>query len=220
VKPAFNATLNYQHVTKWAEQITTPAGAVAAMRRAFTQARNGRPGPVLIEVPGDLWGEEVPEPFEYTPTTRALSRPDAESIDAAAQVLVGIGLWTVLFVLPAKRLVQRFGSIRRIHIDTNTVTVSERGMFGSRQWSAPLSEYTGITRHLRSTLSGLRHELIMVHRESRKSVLLHSGDLASPPTIEQAVRLLGLPEIQPRELYRRGTFGRPATPAPVVAGLA
>jgi hypothetical protein len=144
----------------------------------------------------------------------------ADNPGAAAQVLVGIGLWTVLFVLPAKRLVQRFGSIRRIHIDTNTVTVSERGMFGSRQWSAPLSEYTGITRHLRSTLSGLRHELIMVHRESRKSVLLHSGDLASPPTIEQAVRLLGLPEIQPRELYRRGTFGRPATPAPVVAGLA
>ncbi|HEY7466650.1 MAG TPA: thiamine pyrophosphate-binding protein, partial [Dehalococcoidia bacterium] len=88
VKPAFNATLNYQHVTKWAEQITTPAGAVAAMRRAFTQARNGRPGPVLIEVPGDLWGEEVPEPFEYTPTVRALSRPDAQSLEAAAQALV------------------------------------------------------------------------------------------------------------------------------------
>jgi acetolactate synthase-1/2/3 large subunit len=88
VKPAFNATLNYQHVTKWAEQVTTPAGAVAAMRRAFTQARNGRPGPVLIEIPGDMWGEEVPEPFEYTPTTRALSRPDAHSLEAAAQALV------------------------------------------------------------------------------------------------------------------------------------
>jgi len=88
VKPAFNATLNYQHITKWAEQVTTPGGAVAAMRRAFTQARNGRPGPVLIEIPGDIWGEEVPEPLEYSPTFRALSRPDVQSIDAAAQALV------------------------------------------------------------------------------------------------------------------------------------
>jgi hypothetical protein len=141
----------------------------------------------------------------------------ADNPGAAAQVLVGIGLWTVLFVLPAKRIVQRFGTERRICIDTGSVTVSERGLFGSRHWSAPLSEYTGIARHLRSTLSGLRHELILVHREPRKSVLLHSGDLASPPTIEQAVRLLALPEIQPRELYRRRTFRSPPVAAPAAA---
>ena len=145
----------------------------------------------------------------------------ADHPGAAAQVLVGIAVWTVMFVLPAKRIVQRFGVARRIHIDAGTVTVSERGFFGSRQWSAPLSEYKGITRHLRSTLSGLRHELILVHREPRKSVLLHSGDLASPPTIDQAKRLLGLPEIQPRELYRRRTFRAPAAaPGPVVARAA
>jgi hypothetical protein len=141
----------------------------------------------------------------------------ADNPGAAAQVLVGIGLWTVLFVLPAKRIVQRFGAERRICVDTSSVTVSERGLFGSRHWSAPLSEYTGIARHLRSTLSGLRHELILVHREPRKSVLLHSGDLASPPTIEQAVRLLALPEIQPRELYRRRTFRSAPVAAPAVA---
>lgn len=38
----------------------------------------------------------------------------ADHPGAAAQVLVGIGLWTVLFVLPAKRIVQRFGTVRRI----------------------------------------------------------------------------------------------------------
>ncbi len=141
----------------------------------------------------------------------------ADHPGAAAQVLVGIGLWTVLFVLPAKRIVQRFGTVRRIQVDTGAVTIGERGLFGSRRWSAPLSEYIGITRHLRSTLSGLRHELILVHREPRKSVLLHSGDLASPPTIEQATRLLGLPEIQARELYRRRTSGRAPAAVPAVA---
>jgi len=141
----------------------------------------------------------------------------ADHPGAAAQVLVGIGLWTVLFVLPAKRIVQRFGTVRRIQVDTGAVSIGERGLFGSRRWSAPLSEYIGITRHLRSTLSGLRHELILVHCEPRKSVLLHSGDLASPPTIEQATRLLGLPEIQARELYRRRTSGRAPAAVPAVA---
>jgi acetolactate synthase-1/2/3 large subunit len=87
VRPAFNATLNFQHVTKWAEQVTNPAGVVAAVRRAFTQARNGRPGPVLLEVPGDMWQEEVPD-FEYTPTRRALSMPAWDATDAAAKALI------------------------------------------------------------------------------------------------------------------------------------
>jgi acetolactate synthase-1/2/3 large subunit len=88
VKPAFNAALNYQHVTKWAEQVNTPAGIVASVRRAFTQARNGRPGPVLLEIPGDIWNEEVPEPIDYTPTSRALFAPNDASVDAAAAALI------------------------------------------------------------------------------------------------------------------------------------
>jgi acetolactate synthase I/II/III large subunit len=89
LQPNFNSTLNFQHVTKHCEQITTPLQIVPAMRRAFTQARNGRPGPVLLEVPGDMWREEVPGAFEYTPTRRALSAPDHAAVDAAAAALIG-----------------------------------------------------------------------------------------------------------------------------------
>jgi acetolactate synthase-1/2/3 large subunit len=88
VKPAFSSTLNFQHVTKWAEMVTTGAMVVDAMRRAFTQARNGRPGPVLLEMPADVWQEEVPEPWNYVPTSRALSGPDLRAVDAAAQALI------------------------------------------------------------------------------------------------------------------------------------
>ena len=45
VPPNFSALLNYQHVTKSCEQVTVPAAVGDALRRAFTQARNGRPGP-------------------------------------------------------------------------------------------------------------------------------------------------------------------------------
>ena len=51
VKPAFNAALNFQHVTKHCEQVTTADDIVPALRRAFSLARNGRPGPVLVEIP-------------------------------------------------------------------------------------------------------------------------------------------------------------------------
>jgi acetolactate synthase-1/2/3 large subunit len=88
VRPGFNAALNFQHVTKACEQITTPSQIVPAMRRAYTMARNGRPGPVLLEVPGDMWMEEVPGQLDYKPTKRVLSAPDHASVDAAAAALI------------------------------------------------------------------------------------------------------------------------------------
>ncbi|MEY4763286.1 MAG: hypothetical protein RLZZ200_3143 [Pseudomonadota bacterium] len=88
VKPGFNATLNFQHVTKHAETINTPDQLVPALRRAFSFARNGRPGPVLIEIPGDMWNVEVPGEISYKPAKRMLSAPDHKSVDAAASALV------------------------------------------------------------------------------------------------------------------------------------
>ncbi len=45
IRPGFNAALNFQHIVKQAEQINTPEMLVPALRRAFSMARNGRPGP-------------------------------------------------------------------------------------------------------------------------------------------------------------------------------
>ena len=41
-------------VTKWSSQLRDPAAMPWLMRRAFHVARNGRPGSVFVEVPGDL----------------------------------------------------------------------------------------------------------------------------------------------------------------------
>ena len=88
VKPAFNAALNFRHVTKSTEQVTTADDIVPALRRAFSMARNGRPGPVLVEIPGDMWTEELSGPVDYKPAKRALTAPDAGSVDAAAAALI------------------------------------------------------------------------------------------------------------------------------------
>jgi len=87
IRPAFNSTLNFQHVTKHSEIVSRPEQIVPALRRAFSIARNGRPGPVLIEVAG-IWGAEVPGELDYTPSRRILSAPDPKDVDAAAAALV------------------------------------------------------------------------------------------------------------------------------------
>src|SRR5437660_9258598 len=61
IPPNFSSFLNYQHVTKWAEQVILADAVPDAIRRAFTQLKNGRPRPLLVELPWDLLREEVPD---------------------------------------------------------------------------------------------------------------------------------------------------------------
>ena len=85
--PNFNSTLNMRHVTKWAEPLTMGSAIPEVMRRIFSQLRNGRPGPVLLEVPADLWNEEVPDGWTHTRAFTARSAPDPAVVAEAAQVL-------------------------------------------------------------------------------------------------------------------------------------
>jgi acetolactate synthase-1/2/3 large subunit len=88
VQPNFLSTLNMRHVTKHAEQVLVPEAVPAAMRRAFTQVRNGRPRPALVEIPGDLWGEEVPEPINYRPAPALRVGPDPDAVERVADALL------------------------------------------------------------------------------------------------------------------------------------
>lgn len=88
VQPNFNSALNYRHVTKSCEQVTVPEAVPEALRRAFTQARNGRPRPALVEFPSDVFGEEIPDSFDPTPVPTTRYGPDSASITAAADALL------------------------------------------------------------------------------------------------------------------------------------
>ena len=88
IKPSFNATLNFQHITKHAEMVTSASQVVPALRRAFSIARNGRPGPVLVEISSGLWRTDVPGELDYTPAPRVLSAPNPADVDRAAAELI------------------------------------------------------------------------------------------------------------------------------------
>src|SRR2546428_330172 len=87
IQPNFNSFLNYHRVTKWSEQVIVADAAPEAMRRAFTQVKNGRPRPVLVEFPVDVLREEIGD-FDYTPAPRTRVGPDPRDVSRVAEALV------------------------------------------------------------------------------------------------------------------------------------
>jgi len=88
IQPHFSSLTNFAGITKSVEQINTADRTSEVMRRAFAALRQGRPGPVVVEVPVDVAGEEVAEEaFYYQPTRRIVSQGDPNDVEAAARAL-------------------------------------------------------------------------------------------------------------------------------------
>jgi thiamine pyrophosphate-dependent acetolactate synthase large subunit-like protein len=87
VDPNYNAVREMRGITKSAEAVTLAAEVPNIMRRAFSHLRNGRGGPALVEVPADMWNEELPGPLDYTPVVAARYAPDPAAVREAAQLL-------------------------------------------------------------------------------------------------------------------------------------
>ena len=89
VPPNFNSTISMSTVTKSAEPITSAAEVSNVMRRAFTRLRSGRGGPSLVEIPADMWSDELPGELHYTPVKSVRFGPDPEDVGRAAAILAG-----------------------------------------------------------------------------------------------------------------------------------
>jgi acetolactate synthase-1/2/3 large subunit len=87
VPPNFSAVRAYSPVTKWAETVNHASRVPQMMQRAFTQLRNGKPGPVLLEVPTDVMDEEVGA-FTYLPTKASRPHGDPADVREAVRVLL------------------------------------------------------------------------------------------------------------------------------------
>jgi thiamine pyrophosphate-dependent acetolactate synthase large subunit-like protein len=83
----YNSTLQMKGISKHCEPILIGAETPHVMRRAFTQLRNGRPQPVVVEVPFDAFDDIVPEPLDYTPVYVSKAAPDPEAVVKAAKIL-------------------------------------------------------------------------------------------------------------------------------------
>ena len=83
----YNASVSMRSITKSAEPVTSGKELINVMRRAFQQLRAGRGGPVLVEVPNDVWAEEV-DPDQYVPPSVIRTGTDMDAVKEAAKRLV------------------------------------------------------------------------------------------------------------------------------------
>ena len=124
VRPTFNAVRNYEGFTISAEAILRPDQVANVMRRAFHSLRNGRPGPVLVEMTGDVCAEEVPpEGLDYTSPKYARQAPSRGDVKDAVKALLGAKnpmIWAGKGVLHAgaSALLTEFAELTNIPVYT------------------------------------------------------------------------------------------------------
>ncbi|MDR0852661.1 MAG: glyoxylate carboligase [Clostridiales Family XIII bacterium] len=75
-------------IAKKTYQITDPAKAVETVSEAFRVAREGKPGPVVIDLPLDVQNAEIDfSPADYRPQSYEIPAPKAEDITKALELI-------------------------------------------------------------------------------------------------------------------------------------
>lgn len=115
----------------------------------------------------------------------------------ALGALVGVGIWLAMFGIPSWRAMQRLGWILDIEIKDRTVAVRERSLLGTRSWHCPLEQFEGISHHVRTSLSGTRHELVLIHPERERSLLVHMAETISKNETDAFAQRFGLATLSP-----------------------
>ena len=106
VRPNFSPVRTYQTVSKFSEVIIQADQVANVMRRAFHSLRNGRPGPIIVEIPADVGTQNVPEEaLNYHSPKRSPQSPAADDIKAAVRLLLNASkpvIWSGMGVLFSK----------------------------------------------------------------------------------------------------------------------
>lgn len=154
------------------------------------------------------------------------SDPAARAV-VTARPMVGVSLLGGLLVLagifgwPLAVLARRALGRRRVTIGGGTVHLEAAGLFGKRSWTEPLAAYAGLIHRVRTSISGVRHELVLVHPNPSRSVVVLSAPQIPAEAIASAARLFALAEIPSREAATltplHGYFGL-AEAKPLAAG--
>lgn len=142
----------------------------------------------------------------YEPTSVWLiARNPSTAIQLGLALVVGL----IFVTYPLRRLVQRMRSPRLIMINEGTVSATATRRDGSTTWSEPLSAYHGIAHHVRTTLSGAHHEIVLIHAEASKSVVLQTAERIAQPQVDAVAALLNVAVVPARMLYERTRLPAP-----------
>ena len=88
VRPVFRAANVFQPVTKWSALAHSVQELPGLLRRAYHAMRSGKAGPVLIEVPDEVFTAEYQGPLDYAPVSLQRAAPDPAAVKKAAEMLL------------------------------------------------------------------------------------------------------------------------------------
>ncbi len=86
--PTFRAAQVFAPVTKWSAMAHTVDEVPDLMRRAYQAMRSGKPGPVLVEIPKEVFDADYTGPLDYLPVPHQRFAADPDAIRRAAQMLL------------------------------------------------------------------------------------------------------------------------------------
>ena len=138
----------------------------------------------------------------------------ADNPGSTALLACGIVLGTGLLIYPLRAGLARLGGKATVRMADGMVTFESQGLLHRDVWRAPLAQFCGVTHHIRATLSGPRHEIILVHPDPSRDILLHVAPRHPKDDAAHYADLLGLGQLQPRTLYSRRR-SRPIETVPV-----
>ena len=88
VRPVFRAADVYRPVTKWSALAHSVQELPELMRRAYHAMRSGKGGPVLIEIPAEVWEAEYEGELDYAAVKAQRAAPDPDAVKTAVRMLL------------------------------------------------------------------------------------------------------------------------------------
>ncbi len=86
--PTFSAADVFAPITKWAARVHDAAEISDALRQAYHAMRSGKGGPVLVEIPVEVWEQDFDGEVDYMPVEALAAAPDPAAIARAADMLL------------------------------------------------------------------------------------------------------------------------------------
>jgi acetolactate synthase-1/2/3 large subunit len=87
-QPVFRAADSFRTVTKWSAIAHHVQELPDLMRRAYHAMRSGKPGPVMVEIPNEVFEAEFEGKLDYTPVPVTRSAPDPDAVKEAVRMLL------------------------------------------------------------------------------------------------------------------------------------
>lgn len=172
--------------------IVETSSPLAAVSRALLAAV------AVLAAAVPLTGLAIAAAAEQSLVGAAIARPLA-----SLQVVLGLGLWALILLVPAQRSLRSVWVRREVLIKDGFVEIAGRSLLGARTSRHRLAEYRGIAHHIRASLSGLSHEIVLVHANPSLTVTLFKGERVTQAMLDDARAALGLPEVPARSIYER-----------------